>query len=557
MLSINNTVAIERIKKRFRTFGFILITSLLSAILIGMIVFFLESEKENQWNQDQIEINRTENISHFIEKKLYEINEIPLNEVFDSKDIIAIKENPCENTALPNEAISHFFLKTLIDMDLSLDQWTQSILIQEKCSELQKSTTNANQTIFVPLKILLNTPYIAVLSQKNNRTRFAMISTAEVTQSNSNALFLVEMKTNKILWAPDGVKYIEHQLQAIKTTSIELIQKTKKLLSIRKLKNIGENGVFSSAMIGKKWILLSLNTTFKWKQHLIRIKNQFLILLISFFLIIINRIYFKNPTSKPLAKLKFFRFFLYASSLLGFILFFKNHFLLQEVRLNGTSTFLGKIHSGFLERSTSRDLKFSRLLKGSELFDGDILRTKTNQNSILSLEGSNDLFNFTDDSIFVLRKSLADHQPLILTTRNSTLNTLFKEFDRNSPEIPNENEVLSSIDKNGVYPRKGMTIYKNNENSNQLRFNFKKNYSGHLAIRTKNSLKTSYIPIQKRATVSVLLSEKTTYYWQIINENRDVVLGPFDFKWFKLTDENKKELLKNPSQKGLLEVHWD
>lgn len=248
-------------RRRF-TLGIMLLISF-SLLIPG--AFLLHSYYQNRLSEFlKEELNNIRHASGHIEQLLKIAELISPEEVKNSNQIILLQTDPCGSKQKSETVVSEHFSNFFNTLQLSADQWTQSLALFKTCEEFQAKTSNEkseNQIItVVPIKIQFMTSYLSVLIHGPKNTRFALIAMDGFNTTSGNTVFITDHK-GQFIWAADGEQFLKGALLDTQLTQ-DLIQKWASELKPAEPPttfSAGDQGLVSISHAGGDWVVFSLS----------------------------------------------------------------------------------------------------------------------------------------------------------------------------------------------------------------------------------------------------------------------------------------------------------
>ena len=119
------------------------------------------------------------------------------------------------------------------------------------------------------------------------------------------------------------------------------------------------------------------------------------------------------------------------------------------------------------------------------------------------------------------------------------------------PELPidsgsdKQNVAKNTQLYNSIYPKYGTLIFKKETSNIPFDMTWPVAETGFLVIRNASDGTTQYVPVLNQKSISVQLpANHTKYLWQIIDNDKNLLLGPFFFNVDLLTEQSTRNLLK-------------
>ncbi|MBU6376174.1 MAG: hypothetical protein KGQ59_09280, partial [Bdellovibrionales bacterium] len=148
---------------------------------------------------------------------------------------------------------------------------------------------------------------------------------------------------------------------------------------------------------------------------------------------------------------------------------------------------------------------------------------------------------------------------------NSTEQKLAPDFWSRLAEVPQQSAVGADSEKNideasnpegaqkaqisGPFsPSQNLILYRDGQNNKSMNFSFPTELSGTLIIRNLSKDSTEMVPLQKLRSVEYPLYNGSQYRWQVINAEKQTILGPYEFELRAFTPEIMKKIQTLPPE---------
>lgn len=224
---------------------------------------------------------------------------------------------------------------------------------------------------------------------------------------------------------------------------------------------------------------------------------------------------------------------------------------------------VASLQSGSLHRKLSGDQEFSIVKSVTPLFNMDTVWVEKGENPSIELAGTGNQVILPERSLVILKRSFKDGKIEFLTDKKELLSHKdqkteeeTKDFDNKSIEIPEPDEKNPEKSPLEIYPANNAIIYRRPDDQEPFAFTWIKSATGYFVIKKKSNGIVQYYPLKEESFIRVLIQKNEIYYWQVIDEKRRALAGPFFFHYRELNDESKKSLIRETASNTNVEIHW-
>lgn len=249
-------------------------------------------------------------------------------------------------------------------------------------------------------------------------------------------------------------------------------------------------------------------------------------------------------------------------SLACFGLFARNAFLART--LSGTSSIIGWLMNGEASRKRHGDKEFFPVALNSPLHNLDSIWVGKDQQAMVKLEDGTSLEvkektlvlfkrpfasnSALSDKVLVLKGSVkVSGTGVILTDRENS--EKMKEVPKQGKKDEQKSPERQKLEEEKVFPKQDSIIYFVQKQANEASVSFKTTFtwpdrvSGHLVLQDSTSNRVRYFPLTQNNFADVDISLERSYVWQVVDQEKKVIAGPFSFEVHRVLKKEMNSVL--------------
>lgn len=246
---------------------------------------------------------------------------------------------------------------------------------------------------------------------------------------------------------------------------------------------------------------------------------------------------------------------------------------LQIDKMSGIGNQVGTITAGTAERKLSGEKAFATIHPQSVLHNMDTLWVGRKSYATIEMESGQTL-NLSELTLIILKQHfkpvvqngkklgidfeivkgrvVLDNQTSLTGDADANL-----AFNLSGQSEETSSDASSSKDTVGIYPLENSIIYTRSPSEVELTFTWPKALTGTLVVRSRTDGQMYYTAIANQRSAPVKIPQSSEFFWQIMNANDIVELGPFQFELRRVVNETEvKEIFKNQTTEKPIQVYW-
>ena len=234
---------------------------------------------------------------------------------------------------------------------------------------------------------------------------------------------------------------------------------------------------------------------------------------------------------------------------------------------------IATIESGRAIRRSGNFLEGTTALRGSKLYHLDFLWIPEGETAEVKFENGQ-IIRLTEKTLMVVKlpfnpSTSTDNAAQLIRgsyfASNSTEQKLAPDFWSKLAEVPQQSAVGANSEKSSdessnlegaqkdqvagpFSPPQNLILYRDGQNNKPINFSFPTELSGTLIIRNLSKDSTEMVPLQKLRSVEYALNNDNKYRWQVVNSEKQTVLGPYEFELRAFTPEVMKKIKTLPPE---------
>lgn len=215
---------------------------------------------------------------------------------------------------------------------------------------------------------------------------------------------------------------------------------------------------------------------------------------------------------------------------------------------------LAKTVSGNIERRSPGDVRLQPAKEGTELYNLDAIWVGQGALGVLELKGGT-LVEIEENSYIVLKNSFKGgglpHEKIKVVSgrvkvRSGSNDAKVIEPPPTFTELPTSRQRVENVSgaKSGIQPAPGIKLAGRLISELDVHFAWPKPTRGYLVVSREEGGTAIYQELDQGTQAKVRLVTNRSYFWKILDENRNTLYGPFQFELLSYSDDDLKKLIR-------------
>jgi hypothetical protein len=234
---------------------------------------------------------------------------------------------------------------------------------------------------------------------------------------------------------------------------------------------------------------------------------------------------------------------------------------IYQDQLGGLQGPIAKLEEGSAERKPSGTLEFSPIPVGELLYNLDAIWVGKAGHARLHFESGGEL-ELEEKTLLILKRpfkngvrSIEEEIKIVKGQAKTPDGKNLTPDPEHSPLSTSEPPEEAGSARIQLYPKNQLTLYRKETAAIPMTFAWPQRATGTLVLQDTLSGHKNYWTLADQNSYSIQLEQPSTYFWQILDVDGKMLVGPNTFTVRSLDESVARELLKTGTPSPS-EIHW-